>query len=442
MPGGPGYAGQAADRHAFPSHNNSSSASPNETPAAVPYPDSQAAMSGGPGSPTSVAPGFAPTAISRGYPHMEVFAVSNDKMNSVYRKYRNGNATSAEDFLPHGLEMELVGGGVDRDKTPTISVSWRHHVEKGVPSNRTEMHVSGVFDTRVFRKYRDQDGAAGWNPGPTGNWDQFGGPTWSSSPTQVRYGPEAGLMGALYLCRTPSGLGICFWGWTPESSWSLVGNPVAGKSDLQPWAAPAAVAWNGDDTRLDVFAVSRFNNHLVHTWRDAADTGLGAFAPYEDLRGFVTTPPVVVARAPGFLDVFARGGDGGLWHLGFQNGTWSEWELLSGPGFQIQGQPEAVSTGADTIDVFAWGVKGELLHKKFNTGTDPAWTPPPSSNGGFDVILDKGLSGPPRAVTDGTGDIHLLAYDENNNILLSTLSSKSGVSTTNKTLIAAVPMSS
>ncbi|KAK8088359.1 hypothetical protein PG997_003320 [Apiospora hydei] len=392
-------------------------------------------MAGGPGSPTSVAPGFAPTAVSRGYPHLEVFAVTNSMENSVYRKYRNSNATSAADFLPQGLEMELVGGGVDRDKTPSISVSWRHHVEKGVPTNRTELHIAGVFDTKVFRKYRDQDGAGGWSPGGTGQWDVFGANQWASSPVQVRYGPETSLMGAFYLCRAQPGLGVCFWQWTPENNWSLAGNPIAGKSDLQPWAAPAVVAWAGDDRRLDVFVVSRVNNHLMHTWRDADNPG--EWALYEDLKGFVTTPPVAVSRAPGLLDVFVRGGDGGLWHLGFQEGKWSEWELLSGPDVKIQGQPEAISTSADTIDVFAWGTKGELLHKKFDnsSNSETKWTPA----SGFDTVLDQGLSGPPRAVTDGTGDIHLLAYNEVDNIILSTLSSKPGVKA-EKTVIAAVPM--
>ncbi|KAK8020113.1 hypothetical protein PG990_005251 [Apiospora arundinis] len=374
--------------------------------------------------PTSVAPGFAPTAISRGYPHMEVFALSSNKERSVYRKYRNSNATSANEFMPYGLEMELVGGDVDRDKTPSISVSWRHHVENGVPSNRTELHIAGTFKNKVFRKYRDRDGADSWSPGPAGTWDVFETGTWASSPTQVRYPPDASLMAAFFLCKAQPGLGICFWQWTPENNWSLAGNPIAGKSDLQSWAAPAAVAWNGDDSRLDVFAVSHVNNHLMHTWRDGSSDSLGTWAPYEDLKGFVTTPPVAVARAPGVLD----------------NGNWSSWELLSGPGFQIQGQPEAISTSADTIDVFVWGVKGELLHKKFNNSADPKWAPSATAslNGGFEVIIDKGLSGPPKAVTDGTGLIHLLAYDENNNIILTTLSSKPGVDTT-KTVIATVP---
>ncbi|KAK7924380.1 hypothetical protein PG985_006434 [Apiospora marii] len=402
-----------------------------------PSSDSQEAMmTGGPGSATSVAPGFAPTAISQGYPHLEVFAVSNSKSNSVYRKYRNSNASSEADFLPGGgLEMELVGGGIDRDKTPSIAVSWRNYKPQ---ENRTEVHMSGTFNSKVYRKYHDQGGGANdaWKPNGTDQWDYFSTGNWESSPTQVRYSPEHSLMGTLYLCRAQPGLGVCFWQWTPENDWSPSGSALAGPSDLQPWAAPAAVAWAGDDRRLDVFAVSRVNNHLVHTWRDA-DNAVGTWASWEDLKGFVTTPPVAVSRAAGVLDVFVRGGDGGLWHLGFQEGKWAGWERVSGAGIQIQGQPEAISTGADTIDVFAWGIKGELLHKKLDNRADPKWSP--AADGGFDTILDKGLSGPPRAVTDGTGDIHLLAYDQDNNITLSTLSSKPGVRT-ERTVIAAVPM--
>ncbi|KAK7970021.1 hypothetical protein PG988_009094 [Apiospora saccharicola] len=315
-------------------------------------------MTGEPGSATSVAPGFAPTAISQGYPHLEVFAVSNNKSYSVHRKYRNSNASSEADFLPRGcLGMELVGGGIDRDRTPSIAVSWRNHAPE---ENRTELHMSGVFNYKVYRKYHDQGGGANdaWQPNGTDN------------PTQVRYSPEHSLMGTFYLCRGQPGLCVCYWQWTPENDWSLVSSSLAGQSDLQSWATPAVVAWAGDDSRLDVFAVSRVNNHLLHTWRDADNT-VGTWVPWEDLKGFVTTPPVAVSRAAGVLDLFARGGDGGLWRLGFQDGKWAGWERVSREGVQIQGQPEAISTNADTIDVFAWGTKGELLHKKFNNNADP-----------------------------------------------------------------------
>lgn len=421
------------------SRNSSSSNDANATAASAPVVPStdfqEAMMTGSPGSATSVAPGFAPTAISQGHPHLEVFAVSNNKSNSVYRKYRNSNASSESDFLPFGgLDMELVGGGVDRDKTPSIAVSWRNHAPN---ENRTEIHMSGTFNAKVYRKYHDQGGGANdaWQPLRADQWDYFSTGNWESSPTQVRYSPEHSLMGTLYLCRAQPGLGVCFWQWTPENDWSPAGSALAGQSDLQPWAAPAAVAWAGDDSRLDVFAVSRVNNHLVHSWRDASDA-VGTWAPWEDLKGFVTTPPVAVSRAAGMLDVFVRGGDGGLWRLGFQGGKWAGWELVSGAGVRIQGQPEAISTSADTIDVFAWGTKGELLHKKFDDKADPKWSPP---DGGFETIFDEGLSGPPRAVTDGTGDIHLLAYDQDNNITLSTLSSKPGVKT-ERAVIAVVPM--
>lgn len=77
------------------------------------------------GSPTSVAPGLAPTAISWGYPHLEIFALTNNDTSSVYRKYRNENATSETDFLPGGSEMELVGGGIDTNLAPSIAVNYR-----------------------------------------------------------------------------------------------------------------------------------------------------------------------------------------------------------------------------------------------------------------------------------------------------------------------------
>jgi len=92
----------------------------------------------------------------------------------------------------------------------------------------------------------------------------------------------------------------------------------------------AAVSWDG--MRVDVFGVSLVNNYLFHTY--AGDGTIWAIfnrgaSGFEDLVGFCTLSPVVVLRAKGILDVFARGGDGGLWQL-LYNGSWSPWTLISG----------------------------------------------------------------------------------------------------------------
>ena len=174
-----------------------------------------------------------------------------------------------------------------------------------------------------------------------------------------------------------------------------------GGGDMQ--FTPAAVSWDG--TRVDVFGVSLANNHLFHTYAGDGTTWAifnGGASNFEDLGGFYTSSPVAVSRAKGFLDVFARGGDGGLWQLSY-NGSWSPWTLISS-NTTIQGQPDALSWDANRIDIFAWGSDNSLLTKSFNAQTGQ-WTP----SDRFDQI-GTGLSGPPKSVSDAAGSMHVFVY--------------------------------
>lgn len=183
------------------------------------------------------------------------------------------------------------------------------------------------------------------------------------------------------------------------------------------------MAWAGDDTRLDVFAVSQANNHLLHAYK-VAETD--RWTAYEDLKGFVTTPPVAVSRAPGRIDVFARGGDGGLWHRALDattsttakgNGSdWAAWQRLGGATTKIRGQPAAVAVDG-RIEVFAWSADGAgpLLRKTYDGAK---WLPGDNDDdNGFVTVLDGGLAGPPHAATDGTGDVHIFAYSNRSELL-------------------------
>lgn len=140
---------------------------------------------------------------------------------------------------------------------------------------------------------------------------------------------------------------------------------------------------------------------------------------YEDLGGFVTTPPTVVAREPGSLDVFARGGDGGLWHLSLEDEkTWSPWRCISG-NTSIQGQPHAISASRNSIDVFARGDgDGAMLYKTYDA-VARKWTP---NDDEFIPLGINGLVGPPKGVVF-RDDVVVLAYDEDNNIVWQTIGS-------------------
>lgn len=179
------------------------------------------------------------------------------------------------------------------------------------------------------------------------------------------------------------------------------------------WATPAVVAWNGDSSRLDIFAVST-DNHLQYSF---TNDGLSQWSEYKDLGGFVTTPPTVVSRTPGFLDIFVRGGDGGLWHLSLENEKkWSPWRRISGTT-RIQGQPHAVSSRANSIDVFAWGEEeGAMLYKTYDS-VERKWTP---SADEFTPLMSSGLVGPPKGVVVGE-KVYVFAYDGQNNIWWQTI---------------------
>ncbi|XDG02587.1 hypothetical protein ABKA04_002202 [Annulohypoxylon sp. FPYF3050] len=358
------------------------------------------------GSPTSVTVGLAPTAISWGYPHLEIFALTNNNTQSVYRKYRNVNATSDMDFVPSGSAMELVGGGINNLEAPSVALNHRITSEN---MNRTEIHING--ENFGYIKFHDENQI--WdNTSPT-VWGYFQRVNVIGAPAEVKYDPSVEVMKVFYLAKGDAGINANYFQWHPQDNWTNI-IPIAGP-DLQPFT-PAVVAWNRNDTRIDIFAVSRANSHLLHASWDAESTN---WTNYEDLHGCVTSPPVAVSRAPGIIDVFARGGDAGLWHLSYDNEdkSWTNWTRISGDT-AIKAQPDAISISSDSLDVFAQGANvSDILHKRYDS-TSKTWTP----KDGFDTLkLPSGLAGPPKAVSDAPGRIHIFAYDTNDKLAWKTL---------------------
>ncbi|HZV50880.1 MAG TPA: glycosyl hydrolase family 18 protein [Candidatus Dormibacteraeota bacterium] len=96
----------------------------------------------------------------------------------------------------------------------------------------------------------------------------------------------------------------------------------------------------------------------------------GAMAPV----GTVTAGPAVASWAPGRLDVFVRGADGGLWHRWWDGSSWSWWEALGGQLAPGTG-PGAVSWGPNRIDVFVEGTDGGLWHRCWDGSSWSWWEP-------------------------------------------------------------------
>ncbi|KAI3329615.1 hypothetical protein F4824DRAFT_505928 [Ustulina deusta] len=101
--------------------------------------------------------------------------------------------------------------------------------------------------------------------------------------TQVKYSPSSQDQKLLYPAQGQEGLSAWYFQWHPEDGWSNVIEVPGPDSSLM---TTAGAAWNGDDMHLDLFAVS---------------------------------------RSPGVINVFALGGDAGLWHISYDDNAdgWS-----------------------------------------------------------------------------------------------------------------------
>ncbi|KAI1500696.1 fucose-specific lectin [Biscogniauxia marginata] len=330
------------------------------------------------GSPSSVAPESYPTAVSWGYPHLEVFAVSNNERYSIYRKYRNSNAASDCDFQSDGSTMKLVGGHIT---LPSIAVSHR-----GAHMNTTEVNIA-ASDPVGYRKFHFDNQT--WYPSGPDNWTGPGGDGFLSVPATVKYRPLTEVIKTFCIMPGDRGLAAYYHNWHPESDWN--GRVQIEGPDLY-LMTPAIVAWNGNDTQLDIFVVSRANNNVLH-----------AFWDYEvDQCGDTT----------------------------------------------ILGQPDAISIMDERVDVFARGKGSEMLHKSFNASSK-SWEP----QNRIELFRDSVLSGPPRSTSDAPryihgpgsyggdehGQIHVFAYDIYNQLIWKTFNT-AGTSSSDVVALADVPM--
>src|SRR5207245_2875718 len=91
---------------------------------------------------------------------------------------------------------------------------------------------------------------------------------------------------------------------------------------------------------------------------------------WQSLGGVLTSDPDAAAPAATREDVFARGGDGALWHRKFDDTNWLAWKSLGG---SITSDPGSVSWGAGRLDVFARGRDNALWHRTWDGINWLAW---------------------------------------------------------------------
>lgn len=185
------------------------------------------------GSPTSVAPGLAPTAVSVNSSHLEVWALTKDTTNSVYRKWLNDS--SPDGVEPQGTDMELVGGGipVDATKTPSIAIVKRAR-ERFKGGYRLDVQVTSTREPGAFWTwlYADNIIRPSYPNKPWGEWTAAS--SLSSAPVLVVYGDEVDKITAVFL-KDDFIAGATVWYAHAEvkTKWDIV-EPLSGGPNLHP----------------------------------------------------------------------------------------------------------------------------------------------------------------------------------------------------------------
>jgi len=220
--------------------------------------------------------------------------------------------------------------------------------------NRVDWFVQGT-DHALWHSY--------WS-GSTGDWsawESLGGYL-TSSPAATS--PINGVIdvyvrggdGALWWRYTTDGGTV----WTP---WTSLGGQIA------PNTGPAACSWPG---RLDTFAQG-MDGALYH--KSSKGT---SWSGWENIGGHLTSSPAATPSGDNTIDVFVRGGSGGLWQLHYftSDNRWSSWfslggQIAPGTGPAACSWPAAPSRPG-RLDTFVQGMNGALWHKSY-TSTWSGW---------------------------------------------------------------------
>ncbi|MFP2905562.1 M12 family metallopeptidase, partial [Pyxidicoccus sp. 3LFB2] len=117
------------------------------------------------------------------------------------------------------------------------------------------------------------------------------------------------------------------------------------------------------------------NGNLSATDVQGAQVTYGV--PWESLGGGFLSGPGVSSWGSGRLDLFGRGLDNQLYHLGYNGSQWVGWTSLGG---SINADPAAVSWGPNRIDVVGRGTDNSFSMRSWTGSGWTAWT---ALGGGF-----------------------------------------------------------
>lgn len=125
--------------------------------------------------------------------------------------------------------------------------------------------------------------------------------------------------------------------------------------------------------------------------------------PNENLGGSITGDPAISSAAPNQLELFARGGDGALWHRHWDGTTWSGWVSLGGALASDSG-PGTVSWSGNRVDVVYRGTDNGVWQRAWGEG----------SNGGVPISLGGYTLSDPAISSKGKGQLQVFVRGADN----------------------------
>lgn len=261
--------------------------------------------------------------------------------------------------------------------------------------------------------------ARGYDDGLWGfgaSWGQMGGGL-TSGPTALTVGDNVHVLvlgdGAdVYRCPIARGA-MAF----PWCAWTRLGVAPAGRGSFTGEPAIGLTAAN----EYDVF-VRGSDNTL---WRlpngHLADQNR---TDWENLGGYITSPPAAAGRGDGRVDVVALGYDSAVWHMWRANaGTpWSAWTRV--PGSEtFKYAPAIVARGTGALDAYAvdpgYDAEGKahlvIKRSQYRNGAWSGWSVLPV------VFPSPPASAPTATEIQGAGSVKLAYRGEDGLIYASTL---------------------
>lgn len=190
---------------------------------------------------------------------------------------------------------------------------------------------------------------------PTGSWTDIGG-DFTSDPAVVSWGPNR-------LDWVGVGADGNIWHRDINNGQLEPGGGNLGKPGTSTPSAPAIASWGPN--RLDIFV--RSGTELYQkSWTGSSWTN------WTSRGGTFKGKPAAVSRADGSIDLFGIGSDDGVYHIGYNNGSWAAgYEALGGVAANGTG-PAVATKGGTHLNVYVTGSNGRLWHQSWN-GTWSGW---------------------------------------------------------------------